>query len=101
MKQATIFLCLSFGINGLLCAAAAQTPAMTFHGPQSAAEVYDFAEVEISVQHPAAANPFTDVMVVGEFRRKGGDPAQVDGFCALTWAVNNTPLAVQNLTYSR
>ena len=81
MKRATIFLCLSFGINGLLFAAAAQTPALTFRGPQSAVEIYDFAEVQISVQHPSAANPFTDVTVVGEFRRKGGDPVQVDGFC--------------------
>ncbi|HUT95473.1 MAG TPA: DUF5060 domain-containing protein [Thermoguttaceae bacterium] len=81
MKRATIFLSLSFGINGLLFAATAQTPALTFRGPQSAVEVYDFAEVQISAQHPSAANPFTDASVVGEFRRKGDHPVQVDGFC--------------------
>ena len=80
MKRATIFLCLSFGINGLLSAAAAETPALTFRGPETV-EIYDFAEVEISAQHHSAANPFTNVTVVGEFRREGSEPVHVDGFC--------------------
>lgn len=53
---------------------------------QSAASVaaYDFVEVTMQVKNLTAANPFTDVIVTGEFRREGGQPVKVDGFCDST-----------------
>jgi hypothetical protein len=53
----------------------------TFHGPEAAVEVYDFAEVTIAPLGIQVANPFTNATVVGEFRREGSEPVQVDGFC--------------------
>jgi hypothetical protein len=61
--------------------AAARVPAVTFHAAPAAVVVNDFCEITISVERPTAANPFTDVTIVGEFRRQGGKPIHVDGFC--------------------
>ncbi len=41
----------------------------------------DFVEVTLSVREPAAANPFTDVDVSGEFALEGAAPVRVAGFC--------------------
>ena len=61
--------------------AAARVPTVTFHAAPAAVVVNDFCEITISVERPTAANPFTDVTIVGEFRRQGGKPIHVDGFC--------------------
>lgn len=42
---------------------------------------YDFLEVTLTVSHPDAVNPFTDVSVNGKFKMEGGSPVMVDGFC--------------------
>ena len=70
-----------FALPRLSLTAAGQTQGITFREPAAAVEVYDFAEVTISVQELQAANPFTDAAVVGEFRRDGGEPIRVGGFC--------------------
>jgi hypothetical protein len=44
-------------------------------------EAYDFVEVPIRVQPPGKINPFTQAAVRGSFRREGGEPALVGGFC--------------------
>ena len=50
---------------------------------QSAAsiEAYDFVEVTLKVSSPAARNPFTDVVVSGQFSPEGGTALPVTGFC--------------------
>ena len=44
-------------------------------------EPYDFVEVTLRVEQPDARNPFTDVAIEGEFRKPGGAPVSVEGFC--------------------
>lgn len=45
-------------------------------------DVYDFLEVTVRSDPPVAGNPFTDVVVSGEFSlAKGGVTLKVDGFC--------------------
>src|SRR4051794_14450881 len=75
-------------LSGLL----ASIPSAGASGDRAAAEVrfeqsasqvdaYDFVEVAVRVARPTAKNPFRDVTVSGQFRREGGPPAQVEGFC--------------------
>jgi len=62
--------------------AALSAPAnVTFSQSADTVDVYDFVEVTISVERPDAANPFTDVIVEGQFAPEGGEPVHVDGFC--------------------
>ena len=59
-----------------------QEPAeITFAESAAAVDVYDFVEVTINVPRPTAVNPFTDVVVAGEFSCEDGEPRKVDGFC--------------------
>jgi hypothetical protein len=50
---------------------------------QSSEEIacHNFVEVTLNVAGPDAVNPFTDVMVEGQFTRQGAEPIHVDGFC--------------------
>ena len=82
MMMQTIRVLLLFPIIGVAVSAADDRPLEdSFRGPGTAVEVYDFAEVTISPQALEVANPFTDVAVTGEFRREGGEPVRIDGFC--------------------
>jgi hypothetical protein len=58
-----------------------QTAGVTFRQSSTDVDAYDFVEVTIDVARPAAANPFTEVAVAGEFRCGDGKPVRVDGFC--------------------
>lgn len=69
------------GLAMSVAAAGAETPAVTFGASPGTVEVYDFAEVAITVKDPTAANPFTDVAIVGEFGRQNDKLTRVDGFC--------------------
>src|SRR5437667_184991 len=42
---------------------------------------FDPAEFRLEVEAPAAANPFTEVELMGEFRALGGSAVTVHGFC--------------------
>ena len=53
----------------------------TFRGPEATVEAYNFAELTISPKALEVSNPFTDVTVTGQFRREGGEPVRVEGFC--------------------
>ncbi len=81
MKRTAMVIWLFLNINLLAIDAAAQVPTVTFRGPETPVEVYDFAEVAITVKHASATNPFADVVVVGEFCPVAGKPVRVDGFC--------------------
>ncbi len=52
-----------------------------FSQPADAVDVYDFMEITINVENPSVANPFTDVVVEGQFTPDGGQAIHVDGFC--------------------
>ncbi len=54
---------------------------VTFHQSAKAVDAYDFVEVKLVVGKPDAGNPFTDVVVEGQFAREGDAPVKVDGFC--------------------
>lgn len=48
----------------------------------NAVDVYDFMEVTVRPDQPVSGNPFTDMVVNGEFSLvKDGTPMKVDGFC--------------------
>ena len=62
--------------------APAHEPAeITFSQSAAAVDVYDFVEVTVNVPRPTAVNPFTEVVVAGEFSCDDGEPRKVDGFC--------------------
>jgi len=62
--------------------AADQDPAgITFAKSATGVDVYDYVEVTIHVTRPTAVNPFTDVVVAGEFSCEDDEPRKVDGFC--------------------
>ena len=54
---------------------------VTFRQSAATIDVYGFVEVTIDVTRPTAANPFTDIVVAGEFRCEEANPVKVDGFC--------------------
>ncbi|MCI0621286.1 MAG: DUF5060 domain-containing protein, partial [Acidobacteria bacterium] len=69
---------------GCLTQGAAVAPAaagVSFAPASSTVDVYDFAEVTVSVKAPQAANPFIDATVTGQFQREGSSPIPVEGFC--------------------
>ncbi len=73
--------------------------------PSATVEAYDFLEVTLQVAEPDAANPFTDVEVVGEFGPAGGaQKITVAGFCAAAdgsrFGVRFMPSAPGDYTYS-
>jgi len=76
-------------LSAALLLAVATQPASLLAAPsavkftQSAETVdaYDFVEVRLNVDNPDAANPFTDVVVEGEFACEGSQAVRVDGFC--------------------
>jgi hypothetical protein len=74
-----VFIVLAIAVRGTVNAD--ETAIVTFRQSSTAVDAYDFVEVTINVARPAAANPFTDVAVAGEFRCGDGEPVQVDGFC--------------------
>lgn len=61
--------------------AAGRPAKATFSASAAAVDIYDFVEVTIAVEGPAAANPFTEAAVEGEFRRDQGEAVRVAGFC--------------------
>lgn len=52
-----------------------------FSQSTEATNTYDFVEVTLNVEELSVANPFTDVIVEGQFTRAGSQPVRVDGFC--------------------
>ena len=53
-----------------------------FSQETNAVDVYDYLEVALYPDPTVNSNPFTDVVVAGEFSLvKGGTPIKVDGFC--------------------
>lgn len=54
---------------------------VAFRAAAPTVDVHDFAEITLDVTRAAAANPFTDAAVEGQFSRGNGAPLQVDGFC--------------------
>jgi len=72
----TLFLVGSIGRVG-----PAAAPKVTFSQSAPAVDTWDFVEITMQVDGPTAANPFTDVVVRGEFRREGDAAVAVDGFC--------------------
>jgi hypothetical protein len=52
-----------------------------FHQSAGLVECYDFVEVQLNVDQPAAINPFTDAQVEGSFECPGQKAVAVDGFC--------------------
>ncbi len=58
-----------------------ENPKIKFLQSAEAVETYDFVEVILNVERPGAVNPFTDVIVEGQFTCDGGQPIRVDGFC--------------------
>ncbi|HET7840496.1 MAG TPA: DUF5060 domain-containing protein, partial [Terriglobia bacterium] len=73
---------------GLLMIAGAARPAqgaplnVTFTQSAETVEAYDFVEVTLNVASPDAKNPFTDVVVEGQFGKAGETKRlHVDGFC--------------------
>jgi hypothetical protein len=64
-----------------LPALAAAEPQVRFSPSAQSVACYDFIEVTLTVPHPTAANPFTDVAVQGTFGPAGEAPLVVDGFC--------------------
>ena len=81
MMRTNCTILLLLAIDTAVSAADARPLEATFRGPEATVEVYDFAEVPISPKALDVSNPFTDVTVTGRFRRQGGEPVRVDGFC--------------------
>jgi len=55
---------------------------ITFSQSAEAIEAYDFVEITLNVSSPDAKNPFTDVVVEGQFGKTGsGQHLNVSGFC--------------------
>ena len=52
-----------------------------FSQSADAVDVYNFVEITVNVENPSAANPFTDVVVEGQFAPDSGQAIKVDGFC--------------------
>ena len=77
--NSTILLLLA--IDAAASAADARPLEATFRGPEATVEAYNFAELTISPKALDVSNPFTDVTVTGQFRREGGEPVRVEGFC--------------------
>ena len=55
--------------------------AVEFKQSAETVDAYDFVEITLKVEKPDAGNPFTDVVVEGEFAREGSQAVRVDGFC--------------------
>src|SRR5271157_5831469 len=55
---------------------------ITFSQSAEAIEAYDFVEITLDVSSPDAKNPFTDVVVEGQFGKTGSNQRlNVSGFC--------------------
>ncbi len=54
---------------------------ITFKQSADKVEANDFVEVTASVAKPTAKNPFTDVVLGGQFQLEGAEPIPVQGFC--------------------
>jgi hypothetical protein len=78
--------------------------AISFQQSVQTVDAYDFVEVNVQVERPDAANPFTDVVVKGSFGKRGGDRLSVDGFCdspdGSTFRVRFMPATAGEYTYS-
>lgn len=77
MKRAAIALVLSVASSVLYGAPAG----VRFVPSSDNVDCYDFVEVVANVEKPDAGNPFTDVVVEGQFAAAGGQTIHVDGFC--------------------
>jgi hypothetical protein len=60
---------------------AASPLGVTFSQSAEDVDVYDFIEVTLNVQTPDVKNPFTDVIVEGQFQRSTEPKLSVEGFC--------------------
>jgi len=65
----------------MVSGAPAAPPEVQFTPSASTVDVYDFVEVAITLENPSVANPFTEVLIEGEFGPPGHPPVKVDGFC--------------------
>ncbi len=54
--------------------------AIYINGPTDSVPVFDYAEIRVDVKNPTALNPFTDVVVNGEFRDPDGHEHKMEGF---------------------
>jgi len=81
MVRAKLNLAAVIWLSLLACSLSAAPADVAIRLAAPTVEVHDFAEVAVKVTHPDAANPFTDVIVEGEFSRAGSPPLKVDGFC--------------------
>jgi hypothetical protein len=76
MRIAILFIALATATA--VCAAPA---GVGFAPSADSVDCYDFIEIAVNVDHPDAANPFTDASVQGHFARVGEKPLKVDAFC--------------------
>ena len=75
----TVVLLLFAGANPLAQAAPSN---ITFSQSAETIEAYDFVEITLNVSSPDAKNPFTDVVVEGQFGKTGSaQHLNVSGFC--------------------
>lgn len=58
-----------------------EAPAVTFTQSTDTVDAYDFVEVTAAVSKPTAKNPFVDVALTGQLRRRDAAPVAVQGFC--------------------
>ncbi len=82
--KAAIFV---FSLSALLClpTASADPQAIEFSKPAGSVEAYDYIEITATLDHPDAANPFTDATFSGVFQTQEGSKTwNVEGFCDST-----------------
>jgi hypothetical protein len=80
MKNKCVLLIVILGLM-MTCRVHAVPADVTFTPSSKTAEIFEFMEVTLTVAAPDAANPFTDVVVAGEFGLQAGSPLKLDGFC--------------------
>ncbi len=78
---------------------------ITFSQSAETIEAYDFVEITLNVSSPDAKNPFTDVVVEGQFGKTGGNQQlNVSGFCdsadGSVFRIRFMPSAPGDYTYS-
>jgi Domain of unknown function (DUF5060) len=88
-RQAWLVAVLIIGFVVAVCASTLAAPPdlQSMKGIQilqetNAVDVYDYLEVTVRPNQPVSGNPFTDVLVEGEFSQvKDGTSVKVEGFC--------------------
>jgi len=78
---------------------------ITFSQSAETIEAYDFVEITLNVSSPDAQNPFTDIVVEGQFGKTGSSQhLNVSGFCdsadGSVFRIRFMPSAAGDYTYS-